>query len=356
MAFIYKRKDSPIYQACIVVGGKRKRFSTKKRNRGDAQKEATRVETEENDRLRKTGGISLIEAAEFFFRTRDLKAKTKATYKTNLAQIFNHFGDIPLSSITDLDVSLYIRERVRSSTTIMVRRELAFLSSLISSVKPQDNHITRNVVKEYDKSALPDAKKRTTWATVSDFQKLLSACNQPYQKLFLLLAVSTGMRANEILGLTWDEIDLVDGLIVLGNQDDQRTKSGNSKLIPLTDTLRDTLLTVRKTARSSFVVANPNSGKRIGSIQKAWSGIRTRAGLPTFRIHDLRHTFCSWGKQAGLDDKTLMDLMGHKTRSMVDRYGHTSTESLTASIKQMERNTKMYTGTTVFSKEKDRTE
>ena len=57
------------------------------------------------------------------------------------------------------------------------------------------------------------------------------------------------------------------------------------------------------------------------------------------RIHDLRHTYASWAKQRGVDDVTLMDLLGHKTHSMVKRYAHTSRESLHRAVAKMEADT-----------------
>ena len=62
-------------------------------------------------------------------------------------------------------------------------------------------------------------------------------------------------------------------------------------------------------------------------IRAAWEAAKEKAGIAAgFRFHDLRHTFASHQKMAGVDDFTLMELMGHSDFSMMKRYAHLTPE------------------------------
>lgn len=91
---------------------------------------------------------------------------------------------------------------------------------------------------------------------------------------------------------------------------------------------------------------NPETGNPFTTFKTFWRGVNERSGLKTVRIHDLRHTYASWAKQSGVDEVTIMDIMGHKTRSMVKRYSHTSRESLHRAVEKMGNVTNAVTETT----------
>jgi len=346
MSTVYKREGSPFYQANITVGGVRKRISTQERNRGAAQKKADAIEAEENAKHASLGSISFSDAAATFFKTADIKAKTVDNYKTSFRNIYSVLGDFGLAALEDKHLKHYVRERLKVSGSVAIRRDIAFLSSLISTAKHWDDKITRNPAKDFDKSGLAEAKERNRWLRPEDVEKLLAACKSSQLRLFILLAVDTGMRSGEVCGLTWSEIDLKRSQIVLGNLDEKRTKTGESRIIPLTKRLRDTLVVTKKTSVKDWVFYNPKTRGPITSFKKSWKNAVDKSGLKGLRIHDLRHTYASLGKQAGIEETVLMDIMGHKTRSMVKRYSHTSSKTLREAAEKMESVTKSVTGST----------
>jgi len=66
---------------------------------------------------------------------------------------------------------------------------------------------------------------------------------------------------------------------------------------------------------------------------KPWRRIRKSAGIPEhFRIHDLRHTFASWGVSNGVDLYHVQALLGHSTPKMTQRYAHLAEEGIKASV------------------------
>ncbi|WP_353645923.1 site-specific integrase [Mesorhizobium sp. WSM2239] len=172
---------------------------------------------------------------------------------------------------------------------------------------------------------------------------LAAAGDKLEHRRFILLAVFTGMRHQEIMKLHWDEVDMDRKVIQLSGE---RTKNNSPRKIPMHELVFDTLSDTPSTHREGFVFKtrvrkNRKDGEAPAqwNFTRRWEKIRERAGMPTLRIHDLRHTFASWLKQSDVAESTIMELMGHKTRSMTERYSHDSTKSLRRAVAKIDRNT-----------------
>ena len=72
-------------------------------------------------------------------------------------------------------------------------------------------------------------------------------------------------------------------------------------------------------------------------VHDAFQSTVRRAGLTDFHFHDLRHTFASRLVMAGVDLRTVQDLMGHKTISMTLRYAHLSPDHKRSAMEALER-------------------
>ena len=343
MATLYQRPGSPYFQASISVGGVRRRISTEETNRGKAQKKADAIEEQLNRELENNKGLRFSDAAARFFKVKTLKKNTLDAYNVCFANIYGVLGDFALPSLEDRHITHYVNERMKQAVTdpkksgmSAIRKDLAFLSSLLTTAKHWEPLLgSRNVAKDYDKAGLPKPKERTVWLREDDVQNLIDNCNKPYQMLFIMIAVFTGMRRSEILNLRWDEIDFRNKEIVLDNLGEQKTKTGQTRIIPLADALCDTLRVTFEQRFSDYVFFNPKTRRPYTTFKTFWGRVRKDAGLENVRIHDLRHTFASWARQRGMDEVTVMDILGHKTRSMLKRYSHSSRESLHDNVRRM---------------------
>jgi len=340
MAEIYLREGSEVYQARIRLAGRLVRKSTGSKCPKVAREEAERLERELNAALIKPGDLTLTRATARMFqdtREKPFSARTIQNYELNLANLIEVLGDAVLRLVDEDKVRHYIREKSKTGKSVMLKRDLAFLSSLFThAIGWGDCGVTINPVRLVDRKKIADAKARDIYAKGHQVDKLLAACNDSEQRLFISLAVWTGMRHQEIMKLHWDEIDLKHGLITLSGE---RTKNSCPRDIPLREVLMDTLSNTPKTQRVGYVFKGEKEGQPQYSFQKRWVGIRKRAGMSYLRIHDLRHTFGSWLLQSGVEQKTAMDLLGHKTPVMTNRYSHNSLKSLKKAIDQMNADT-----------------
>ena len=123
------------------------------------------------------------------------------------------------------------------------------------------------------------------------------------------------MRRGEIFGMKWDNIDLNNRVIHVLD-----TKSGDSRPIPISDVLYETLKSIPRT--SEYVFTNPKTNQPYVDIKKSFNLVREHAGIANFCFHDLRHTFATRMVMAGVDFLTLMELLGHKNIKTTMRYAH----------------------------------
>lgn len=341
MAEIYLRKGSEVYQARLKVRGDIVRVSTGCRNPDEARKEAERREKELNESALLPNDMLLVDAADKLFmgahREVPFSPKTIEGYKTSLTNIVGVLGNEPLRLLDQARVNHYISSRLRShGHHVQLRRDLAFLSSVLTRAKRWDCGVTSNPVREVDKSDIRDARKRKGNLKPHEFEKLLSVCRQPSHRLFVILGAYTGMRHQEILKLSWDELHMKSRMIYLPAD---RTKNREAREIPMHDRVFDTLSHTPSARRVGYVFKGKKEGHAENNFGSRFRAIRKRAGMPKVRIHDLRHTFASWLLQSGVPGKTAQELMGHSTSSMTDRYSHDSAVSLHRAVAKIDLDT-----------------
>ena len=159
--------------------------------------------------------------------------------------------------------------------------------------------------------------RRLRFLTESEINRLLMECPS-HLKPIVEMALLTGMRRGELLGLKWEQIR--NGFIYLSE-----TKSGKARQIPINDRLAQVLKDMRKKnqLKSEYVFCGPD-GKRLYEVKRSFAGACRRAALEDFRFHDLRHTFASHLVMAGISLKAVQELLGHADIKMTMRYSHLS--------------------------------
>ncbi len=148
-------------------------------------------------------------------------------------------------------------------------------------------------------------------------KRLLEACGESsWVRSYVLLALNTGLRRSEMLGLRRSQsIDLERGIIVIRQQKTQRVKT-----IPLNESARKAILDQ---------MGRPSTDDRLfpvshNALSTAFKEAVTRAKITDFRVHDLRHSFACHLLMAGSDLATVGRLMGHANLAMRMRYAHLS--------------------------------
>lgn len=167
------------------------------------------------------------------------------------------------------------------------------------------------------------------YPSIPDFPGLYTDHMQP----IVLLALNTGLRRGELLGLTWADVDPTGAQIIVRGSE---AKSGRTRHLPLNREALAVLQTWRPddAKADGFVFAGSN-GEQMQSLKTAWGKIAKAAKLDGFTFHDLRHTFASKLVQAGVDLNTVRELLGHADIKMTLRYAHLAPEHKAAAVAKL---------------------
>lgn len=211
------------------------------------------------------------------------------------------------------------RRVVRSPAT--VNRYLAALSHLFTIALKEWGWVEENPFQKINKMKEP--RGRVRFLSDEERERLLDVCQKSQSSwlyLIVVLALSTGGRRMEILGLSWPDVDFKRELVIL-----HETKNGDRRILPITGHAL-ALLTEHEKHRSSetdLVFPGKNLKTPI-DIRTPWNTALKLAEIEDFRFHDLRHSAASYLAMNGASLAEIAEILGHKTLQMVKRYAHLS--------------------------------
>jgi integrase len=166
---------------------------------------------------------------------------------------------------------------------------------------------------------LTEPRGRVRFLSDEERQALLRECKAHSAALHVVavIALSTGARRGEILGLRWPDVDMQRGMLTF-----HQTKNGERRSTPLIGYAADLIREHAKVRRLDTDLVFPGAGTRPLEIGKMFNEALTRAGIADFHFHDLRHSAASALAMNGATLAEIAEVLGHKTLQMVKRYAH----------------------------------
>lgn len=217
-----------------------------------------------------------------------------------------------------------VRGKPRSPATVV--RYMAALSHAFSIAVKEWGWIDDSPMRKVSKPR--ESRGRVRFLSDDERDRLLIACREssnPYLYPVVVLALSTGMRHGEIMGLTWDDVDLTRGRAIL-----HETKNGERRAVAITGHVLELLKELGKVRRIDSNLLFPSRENRPQKPQKPvdlrtpWEAALKKADIQDFRFHDLRHSAASYLAMNGASLAEIAEVLGHKTLEMVKRYAHLS--------------------------------
>jgi integrase len=171
---------------------------------------------------------------------------------------------------------------------------------------------------------LAESKPRSGFFEPDQLARVLESL-PPHLRPVVEFAAATGWRKSEVVGLEWRNVD--DHEVRLDD-----SKNGDARNHPITREIRQILDAQRAKMQAAksivpqvfFRVLKNGKVLPVGDYKKAWRTALAEAGLSGRHVHDLRRTRVRDRSRLGVPDKLGMELTGHRTRSVYDRYNVTS--------------------------------
>jgi integrase len=281
-------------------------------------------------------------------------ATTLRTYAQHLDYWERQLGHLRLSEITAAAIARYRDElaetplapktpastpKPRSPTT--VARYLATLGAVFTACVRRWHWLQGSPLDQVEKPSV--ANGRTRFLSQDELRRLLEACRaseSPDLHLAVLLAVTTGARQGELLGLRWRDVDLTKDVLYLRVDNETTTKGGvravrvASQVKPilearLADHRRGKVADITGTA---LVFPSRVSTRQPVDLRTPFKTALRRAGIEGFRWHDLRHSAASFMAAHGASLVEIGAVLGHRSAQTTKRYAHLAEQAAHALV------------------------
>jgi len=258
----------------------------------------------------------------------------------NLESFNKVFGQFLVNQLKPVDLENYqVQRKEQGKSDSYIDQEIGAARSMLN--KAWDNDMVSGDVlkpfKRISKLLKKGGNARDRVLSVQEFRLLVDALPLHARNIFLT-GFFTGMRMGEITALTWDRVDLKLRRIEL---EPEHTKDKEKRYVPIPDTLFESLVEIPRALHDDHVFLY--KGKPLKSIRASLKKACEVVGIPYGRNskngitpHDLRHTFNTYMRKAGAHDTVTMDITGHASLEMFDRYNTVDEEEKAEAVRNME--------------------
>lgn len=289
------------------------------------------IEQYENNSLINPTKTTFKEFARFWLDTYCINlSPTTIDGYTRIVNVYAapHIGEMKLSKILPMHIQLMMNEFSKNHSRKTCNNLVSVVRSVFNYAKI--NHIIKeNPVSDIN---IVTDKIRYKYRIYNEeeFNRLLEVVTGTEHEIPVLLAGLCGMRASEIMGLTWNNIDFDTGTIKITSAYVYANKKTVDKTTKTYDSYRDVIAPsyvidrLRESRKDSVLVfprpdGSPNNSNRYG---KMFSRMLEKNGLPHTRFHDLRHFNATMMMIHGITEKEASERLGHSSVNMTRKYQH----------------------------------
>jgi integrase len=290
----------------------------------------------------------------------DVSPTTWFNYKSHFkTHIYPTLGTINLQKISTNDIQKLIRKMTKTTKVSSIRKIISIFSSCLDKAINL-GYINKNICDNVSLPKEPKNKKKRTLPN-EDLMELLDIAHQEYissKKIYnktlypaLVLAVETGIRRSEVLGLKWENIDfennkvLIKDIISVVNgkayPKDTPKNEGSVRYLSVSPYWIDLISKLEHNCKYVFCseVGTPITPRNWNRAFERWC---TKAKI-NYTPHDLRHTFISDMINSGEAISTVQGLTGHSTLVSLLPYVHDSEKLKDAASKRRQKRLKFAT-------------
>ncbi|HET55572.1 MAG TPA: site-specific integrase [Ignavibacteria bacterium] len=330
--YLSKHRNGYYYIYFQDESGRRKSISTKTK----LKSEAAKFLSEFKDHLQQRKDSKTIPVSIQHFITKFLiysshihsENHTKSL-RTTLIKLLEYSGDINLNELQKQKVISFIEWRLSKVSNRAVKRDIANLSSAFNWAI-EKNFLSASLTKGIRKPKI--VEKLLVYFTEAEYQTLKRVIDNEDIKDIVEFGLLTGVRQNDLINLTWQQIDFKNSSLILDNRN-SRTKSGKVHSLPLSISALRVLHKRELNKAGDLVFTSQGERFKQWYLCKRFREYITKAGLsPQLSFHSLRHTFASWLIQKGVPLYVVSKLLTHSDLRTTQIYSHLKQENLSESV------------------------
>jgi len=324
------KNKSKYWQIVFKDNGKRSSKSTGTENRNEAEKILDLFKQNYSDQELNRVVISKIEQkfmiADFekeyttFMEGFASESYVQRSIKPALKELIEFTGNIPIKDLNvrmleSFLISIYKRSKYTAANYYRT------IKSALTKAQSW-NYIDKNYLKDFK---LPKIQKpETLFISADELQKIVAQIEDPVFKNITLFAFFTGLRAGEILSLTWTNIKLKEKTIQVGSKE-FTTKSRKIRLVPISMPVLDIIESIKPKVieqNKSFIFNKPDgSAYSVGHISRTFKEAVRNSGVnPDVHFHTLRSSFGCYLLQRGVPIQMISKLLGHSSIAVTEAH------------------------------------
>jgi len=248
--------------------------------------------------------------------------------ETRMKKLLSSFRGRTADSITPQDIERSLAKNAEESewAPATVNRYRA-LVSLVYRLGMQNGKVKENPARFVKHRMENNARMR--WLSGQEEVRLRTYLEEtcPQHLPELDLALNTGLRLGEMYSLVWENVNTARKILTI-----PRSKNGEMRHVPLNRAALSALALLRKRRKGTGLVVRDLKGRALASSRFWFEPAIAKAKIRNFTWHCLRHTFASRLVMAGVDLRTVQELMGHKSIQMTIRYSHLAPQHTLAAV------------------------
>lgn len=325
--------------------GKRPQTLKEKREMENAAHEAEQAKIEEREKR----AMTLSEYFKEIYYPRIQRHKKQKTYEREESLfrmwIDEAIGAKPFKDIGRMDIENLFHKIVDKGRTIRTAEYVLTTLKQIWRSGKEDGYAPDmpKIAKAIKTTISKNDNARIRFLSHAEADKLLAEVRKKSIELYekTLISIHCGLRAGEILGLRWSEVDQEHGAFRLKD-----TKSGKSRAVAMTQAVRDFMETKSRKGPDDLVYPG-----RMGKVPVAISATFQRVADDLFNegisdprdkvtFHTCRHTCASWMVMQGVSLYLVQKVLGHSTIQVTERYSHLAPDQLQLAANAIDRSLK----------------
>ena len=277
------------------------------------------------------------------YKANRIKETTAYAYQMILRQIYSQWENTPINRISTKDIQTFLNERKHLAKKYLCEM-LIIIKSILESAR-RDGYIKENPAT--DKRIVIPSKKKTVRRALEldelrDILSSLKMLNETDRR-YMMLLLMTGMRRGEVLGLKWEDLDIMKNVLrVVRNityprgQNDYvigspKTESGTRE-VPIAPQLMDCL---QPLGAHGYIIGGEEP-ITLSTHRRMMERINRQIDLHGATPHIFRHSYATLLNDAGVSVKTIQSIIGHAdVQTTINRYVHSRDEKKQEAVKSV---------------------